>query len=243
MSDTVGIMTAIWVDEPFKRAIRKVASRFERLNRIPVRVIEDADLTGEFLSSPYFARYHAWRFVPRDTERIFHFDADIIPLKPLPPFPDADFAAVQDRALYADKYAECWPIFRKNKHYFNAGVFMATRKTEPLFKRMVLQQTHAVDGGWPWIYDQTMLNIEVQTAVEMGEITYASLPKQWNNLALLDEERVPGPCMLHLAGPTHMYKMYLVEHIVDHLNRLESLAEINQAQKAQARGPTTDHPK
>lgn len=198
--------------------VRRVANRFEKLNEIPVKILRNRDLGGTYLSYPTFGRYHMWRLVPPDTETIVYFDYDILPLRPLPKLPSEDLAAVPGNPEQVADVKKYWPIFRRNAEmdYFNSGLLVLTRKTEKLFADVLARQTHANEAKWPWLRDQTLLNIEAQVAVQNGDITYKQLPKSWNYLVLGERDLVADPHMIHFArGGDH--RLRLMDILLQHL--------------------------
>ena len=229
---TCAVMAAIWTKPDVKAAVERVAKHFEQLNEMPVRLILGADLRGNFLSASEYAKYFAWRLVPPDVERIVYLDYDMFPARKLPALPDVDFAAAPAVDGVFEEVAKCWPVIQRAGVYFDAGFIIATRKTERIFNRMMLRQMHAVGREMPWRGDQTMLNVEVQSAVEEGDITFKLLSKRWNNLVLLDPDLVDDPIMLHLSegGP---HRLRLVDYVLGQLSQFERtgrlLARSNKA--------------
>ena len=216
---TCAVVIAVWFKPPVLQLVKRMIKRFERINHMPVHLIHGLNLKGEFLSGPAYAKYHAWQKVSSDIERIVYLDCDMIPLRPLPELPAADFAAAPDLQTRTDCVTEHWPLIRRAGTYFNAGFFVATRKTEKIFERMLLRQCHGIGPAMPWHVDQTMLNVEVQAAVEAGEIEFEKLSKQWNNLALIDPEPVEAPYMLHMSGGDK-WKLRFASCAIDHLEQM-----------------------
>lgn len=231
---TCAVMAAIWMEPSLVEIVRRIAERFERLNNMEVRVIVDQDLSGKFLSSSYYAKYHAWKQVPSDIERIIYLDTDMLPLRPLPELPDVDFAAAPERKEIYDECSAAWPIIQRTGTYFNAGMLIATRKAEHIFQRMILRQTHSIGGEAPWFGEQSFMNIEVFSAVEAGEITFQQLPRSWNQLILIDTYEPPPPeaHMLHFAGG-HNAKLRIISHAMEQFTNLERMIDIK---KQYARG-------
>ena len=215
MAKVQAIMSAFYDDPAEDRYIRRIANRFEELNNIPVRILTEDDVAGIELTYPHFARYHAWSLVPEDTERLIYMDTDIIPIKPLPQLPDEDFAAVTDSDKINDDAKKQWPLMRHVKRYFNSGFFIANRKLEPVFQEVLARQTTANNAAWPWFRDQTLLNLEVQMAAKAGKISVRILPREWNHLALLDDELVEDAYMLHVSGIHPAMKLRFINYILD----------------------------
>jgi lipopolysaccharide biosynthesis glycosyltransferase len=224
---TCAVTAAIWTPAEYIEALKRVTARFEQLNDMEVRVMTDKDLHGKFLSSNHYARYHAWNFVPSDIERIVYFDIDIIPLRPLPELPKADLCATRERDEIFKQYSDWWPVVGRAGMCFNSGLVIATRKTENIFQRMLLRQHHGWNREFPWV-DQPILNVEVFSAVEAGEITFKEIPRSWNSLILVDDEPEPDdPYILHLAGGKAS-KMHLVQHVLDQIAQIERLIDIKK---------------
>lgn len=215
------IMTAIYASADQRKYTQRVADCFSELNGIPVRVLQNSDFAGEFLSSAHFARYYGWQFVSPETEKLIYLDADILPLRPLPPLPDVDFAAAPDHEGTCDKARNNFPILKRVHDYFNSGFFIAGRKTEPLFQSVLDRQSHAGGMAEPWYKDQTLLNIEIQLAVKNGDLTFEMLPKSWNYLAISDSVVVQDPYMLHLTGVKNSNATKLAHYIINHFDRLK----------------------
>jgi hypothetical protein len=206
----------------YKEHAYKVVRYFERLNNTKVMVFEDKALEGRLVLEPAFARYHLWDLVPGDVDRLMYMDVDMLPLRPLPEPPDADFCAAPDQAEVSTKLADMSPVIKRAGIYYNAGMFIAKRTTAQLFKRMATLQSPLLARSWPWYFDQTQLNIELQLAVERGELKAVALPKQWNNLAI-DPEFVSNPYMIHFAA-WDGNKMRTCRAVVDTFERIEEAA-------------------
>lgn len=233
---TCAVMVAIWMKPDVLGAARRIAKYFEKLNEMPLRFIVGTDLRGEFLSAASYAKYYAWRLVEPNVERIVYLDCDMFPVRPLPELPAADFAAAPDIAKNFELTAKHWPVIQRAGTYFNAGFFVATRKTEPIFNRMILRQNHIVGSEMPWHVDQSFFNVEVFSAVEAGDITYESLPKSWNNLILTDPEPVDDPYMLHLTGGD-VFRLRIIDHVIAQLGHLERAKRLmGRVQQEQPRG-------
>jgi lipopolysaccharide biosynthesis glycosyltransferase len=229
MMKTCGVVSAVWLPEESLGMVHRVINRFELLNDMEVRFIGDQELHNKFLSSAHYARYHAWNFVPSDVERIIYFDIDMLPLRPLPELPNIDFAAAPERQETYKECGDAWPVIKRAGLYFNTGMIIATRKTEPIFQRMLYKQTHSTGGESPWFADQSFFNVEVFAAVEAGEITFQELPRSWNSLILLDTVNPPPdePYMIHYAGG-HSSKLRLITHAITQLTNLERMIDIKK---------------
>ena len=220
MANTIAIMTAVDTQYPdILDCVKIIADRFTRLNDIPVRIITDIDMLDTQLVAPHFARYHAWRFVPPETEHLIYFDYDILPIRKLPALPKSDFAAVVENSKLADYSKNTIPLLNEAKIYFNSGFFVAGRKTEKIFERMLTRQTALVSAALT--LDQTLLNVEVQTAVRMNEIVFEELPNRWC-MASWDITVQSDPCMVHyIALADSKLKPRAVSIVANKLNQLE----------------------
>lgn len=220
MKNTVAIMVALNLKYPdVMGCIKVVADRFTRLNNIPVRIIVDADIQDLPVVLPDFARYYAWRFVPPETERIIYLDYDILPVGKLPRLPSSDFAAVRERSKLADYAMDTIPVLNEAKIYFNAGFFIAGRKFELICNRVLARQTALVSSASA--NDQTLLNMEIQTAIRMGEIEFEELPNRWC-MAAWDITLQSDPYMAHYISLTNSeIKPRIVSVMANRLNQLE----------------------
>lgn len=223
MSETQAVMVSVDAGKYAKAYMAQIAKRFERLNDIPVRMIDEDDLRKFKFAHPHFSRYAMWKILPSTVDRVIYFDTDIVPMRPLPELPEEDFAAAPEAQWIYDQVSQHWPILAEAGHFFNSGVFVAKRSTEELFDTILDKQTSAGNGDLPWLRDQTMLNVEVQTAVKRGKLTYKRLSSEWNQLTQNATEFVENPCMLHFAGiqKTQYVKTGFVAQIVRRLDELE----------------------
>ena len=213
MSKVCGLATFTSVEFPdMLEHAKRVVKRFEQLNDMPVQLVTASDAVALPLFDPHFARYFAWRLVPASVEKIIYFDTDILPLWPLPELPDVDFAAVPENSKHADFMRAKTPMLKSVDAYFNSGFFIASRKTEAVFDRMVARQTSAKYGPKPQLWDQPLLNVEVQTAVCMNEITYQSLPLKWCS-PHWELEPDMAPAMVHLPSGDWKYKTRVIGHV------------------------------
>lgn len=213
------VMIKLWCNPTDSAYVDRIAKYIALLNNRPVHLIDDAQLNtvSSWFEMPEFARYCIWKLVPPEVTHILYIDNDMLPLAPLPlsELPDVDIAAAPDRNETYQYMSERWPIIKRAGTYFNAGMFMASRKTEALFDHMLALQSRVFTGA-PWFADQTMLNVEVRAAVERNELTFAALPKRWNSLVLIDEEAELDPYMLHFAGASST-KLRMIAQCVDRM--------------------------
>lgn len=216
MPKVQGVIFAHFADPKDYDYTQEMADRFEDLNNIPVRIFTSEDLDYTKLTYPHFGRYKVWELVDAGVEQIIYMDTDMVPLRPLPELPIEDFAAAPDNAQISKEVMEKWrPAFQHAKHYYQSGFFIAKRKTNKVFQRMLLLQTTGNDARLPWLRDQTMLNIEIQIAAKAGDLSVKSLSKQWNHVAMTDSEYVDDVYMMHVTGVHPEVKMRFVHYILN----------------------------
>lgn len=185
------------VDHPNPELEQWVADRFKVLNGKEMLVLHREDLPEEALAGhPAYAKAWLWDVVPDDTERILFLDFDVVPLRPLPALPDAQFIAVPDAAYFVNHMRAQYPFFAKTRYVFNSGFFVAHRDTQPCFETLK-SFTVALGYGNPYgsIYEQTPMNHLIQSAVEVHW-----LPGNVHCLAHTHYEAAPSACLLHLTG-------------------------------------------
>lgn len=182
----------------FSETVRRSIARFELLNDVKVQIIKDLDLKDD--QSREFIKCDLWDMVPSDVDRILYFDADILPICKLPEIPDGEFCAAPDNAEGLEMVQRFWPMFKKTNFQFNAGMFIASRSTDPWFKLVKEMACYKPDHHG--MYDQTLFNMVLQTQVDVTRLS-----KQWNYLAPMEQEIVSYPYMLHLSGMRQRYTM------------------------------------
>lgn len=217
MRNACGVVAITSFDPPdIRKHVERLINRFTQLNDMPVRLICGDDLNGLTLVDPHFARYYAWQLVPKHVDKIVYFDTDVLPLWPLPELPDEDFSAVEETGVYAGASKKQIPLLKRANSYFSTGFFVAGRRTEPLFKRMIARQTTATEG--PLLWDQALMNVEVQTAVIMEELSYRALPREWccTHWNLSPEQ---SACMAHFPGGGPL-KIRLLGHMADIIEKV-----------------------
>ena len=170
--------------------------RFSELNDVEGLVLNIHKLPNE-LSHPAWAKSCLWEQVPASVERVIWIDADIVPIRPImdiiPDF-EIPFCAVLDAPL-AVQQAE-WgdePV-RDLSSYFNSGMFVAHRSTEPMFKEW---QSQAAKPDASPFWDQTPLNLLLPKYLKPGEIF--ALPQECNWVRGFGEIP-PDVRMAHFAG-------------------------------------------
>lgn len=174
-----------------------VAERFEALNHKKVQIIRKADLPAEAQNVyPPYAKAWLWDLVPDTVERIMFIDFDLIPLRALPPLPDAPFLAVPDTPGYVDHMRGMYPHFAKTRHVFNSGFFVAHRDTRACFERLKsFAITIGYDLPYGLTYEQTPMNHLIQADFDVHW-----LPKKFHCLAHTHYFEVSEGYMLHLTG-------------------------------------------
>ncbi len=165
----------------------RFADLFQDANRVPVRVIADADISGlPVRPSEHWIKAYLWDFVPPSTKRICYMDSDILPRSPLGKLPNAPFSAVAEPggAEWEKKHGHGATV-SGIKNYFNAGVFVCTRESIPVFEALKLHDFLKTDQSI--MYEQTWMNHFVQ--IILGG--WNPLPSSWNWL-LYDNKYEPG---------------------------------------------------
>lgn len=151
-------MVVSFGDGPYQGIAETVVHRFQRLNDVEGLVLDIMQLPNN-LVHPTWAKAWIWDLVPDDVERVIWIDADVVPVKPMmdlvPEF-DVPFCGVLDHPRATRQCAE-WhnEAVLQLAHYFNAGVFVAHRKTEAMFKEW---QAEMLEPAVPY-GDQTPLNL------------------------------------------------------------------------------------
>jgi len=170
--------------------------RFEQLNEVESWML-NIEALPRGLSHPTWAKAWIWESVPSDVERVIWIDTDVIPIRPIMDLiPDfaIPWCAVEDIEISRQE-AE-WDKERVEgvRTYFNAGVFVAHRSTEPMFRRL---QEIALLGKRYQFSDQTPMNLLVDEM--FGEEEFVKLPRECNWLLPFGD--IPADVrMVHLAG-------------------------------------------
>ena len=167
-----------------------------------------------------------WDVLPETVDRVVYLDGDVLPLRKLPELPDVDFAAAREANWISNEVCALWPALTQPEYFVNSGVFVANRKTAPMFKRVLERQRSAGDGQLPWLRDEVILNVELQLAVKNGEITFDRLPTKWNQLTLHADHHTKEPYMMHFAGVCFgkdpKIKSGFIAQIIEYLNEIEA---------------------
>lgn len=174
----------------------EMARNFVRLNGIPCGIITPKNFDFSLINSPIWIKAFLWDFVPAGVEKIIWKDSDTVDIKPLGTLPNEPFCAVADPAVPAGildkKILELYNL--DAAEYFNAGFFIADRRTIPMFEEMkTLALTKPEKIGWS--VDQTRLNIAVKKHFGSAYI----LPYKYNCIFSLQPIKA-DTVMLHYAG-------------------------------------------
>ncbi len=78
--------------------VRRLTEHYERLNGVCPRILTPDDLDFASLPHPAWVKAYVWDLVGPDVERVTWIDSDTVCLRPMPPWPDAPFAAADDIA-------------------------------------------------------------------------------------------------------------------------------------------------
>lgn len=194
MTDYLPVMLSI--DHPHQELEDWVVERFELLNGKAVHVVRRQDLHDVVdIVHPAYLKAWLWDLVPPGTQRILYFDFDVIPLRPMPDFPDTAFIACPDAQWYDSQMRAMYPAFASG-HYFNAGFFVAGIETRPCFDQLKsFAVARGYDGPYGNTYEQTPLNHLIQTQFDVHW-----LPHTIQCMAHTDYTDLPTACLLHLAG-------------------------------------------
>lgn len=156
------------------------------------------------LNRQYWLKAYLWDFVPDNVERIVYFDADILPIAPLPEWftkCEAPFSARKDinnTAMSQEGYYR--PLFENIKYYFNNGIFIATRDAIPMFQALQKQVNNPIHAS---CVEQTWMNKYVNEMLELN-----ILPRSIGYL--VDGEDEPDNVITrHYAGVKNKLERYL----------------------------------
>jgi hypothetical protein len=185
---------------------RLLAARLRQLNPDKL-VVEVGQSDLPHLDDFVWARAWAWDFVPDSVDRLLYVDADVYPLLPFPPFPDADFAAVLD--IPGTRTGELPFLHQQGvpledcRRYFNAGVMLSRRASRPLFDE-VKQHVHELLTRS--LKDQTWFNV---LAPKYG--LRQRLPRKWNFLVAKWKPITDDVLLLHFANVANEKRFPLLE--------------------------------
>ena len=183
-------------DGRYLKPARAAITRFSRLNDVEGMVI-DIEKLPNGLDHPAWSKAFVWNVVPADVERVIWIDADIVPIGPIMDIvPDFEIpfcvAKDTDRSRQTAEWGD--PAVKELRTYFNSGVFVAHRSTEPLFAEWQAQATAGLRHPF---MDQTPLNLLIEKHLTSGQIF--ELPPECNWLTPFGPI-APGVRMAHLAG-------------------------------------------
>lgn len=173
---------------------KRVAQRFEKLNGIPVHLIDEKFLRRHVCKKPHWGKAFAWHAVTPDVERVVILDADLIPIRPLPELPTEPFSAMcaQMRPGFIQTR---FPLFHPELEswYFSSGLMIATRESVRAFD-LVKAFMRATRGRLIPMVDQSWFNLAVRIALR----DYHPLPQQWNwRTSRYGPEVKPDTLMIH----------------------------------------------
>jgi len=198
----MGKIAAFTYGDGYFSSIRDlIAARFEKLNDIPTRALGPEHLNFEVWNGAWVKSF-LWNLVEDDdVEQIIWIDVDVIPTRPIVEFiptPDIPFAAALDFMAARTIAERDEPEVTEIEHYFNTGLFIASRETIPVFKRVNDYMPRRGKPTKQYAYwDQTPINIEVDH--EFGSRTRI-LPPTTNWLWLSMGKPPEDVHMVHYAG-------------------------------------------
>jgi len=163
------------IGEPYAELAERAARRFRALNPgITTINIAEQEVLKRKLPSPHWIKAYLWDFGFTNGPIIW-FDADIIPIRPLPlPIASPGFSAC------LDPLAGTFGVSLKIQDYFNTGFFIAGQPSIPAFGALKVRAVERLnplsrrdDLGF---FEQTDLN---RTVREKG-VPLEILPEKYN---------------------------------------------------------------
>ena len=156
------------------------------------------------LPNPSWLKCWGWDLVPSWCDTLVWVDADVIPVRALAVLPDGDFCASPD---YSGNFARrALPSLRLDRTYYNAGIWIARRATEPLFRCLQELLLGGVADIHPQFYEQSFLNLVLQQM----PLRVTDLPQTWNWMGVYGEPP-KDVLMIHRAGSHDRIDQYWEE--------------------------------
>lgn len=171
--------------------VRQLADEYERLNGIRPIVLTQADFDFSRLRSPHWIKAFLWDLAGDEADRITWIDSDAVCIRPLPPWPNAAFAAMDELTTVFSTEA-LWPSLGTLNRYFNSGVFSCTRASRPAFDRLKSMMEEAPGH----FQEQGAFNLAVTATLG----SFFPLAPVCNWLRYRFGPPPPSCCVLHLAG-------------------------------------------
>jgi len=171
----------------------RLARRAGKVNDLPCLDLSDS-ARWDGLTHPTWVKAQIWDLVPADVDRVVWLDVDVFPVQrmPLEDVPEsAPFSAMLEPSVVPGNVPnhEMQRMPDLRAPYCNAGVFVATRETEEMFRELGKRMLDNVQGCF---LDQSWLN-----ALLGGD--FNALPETWN--WMIDSDDAPrGVINVHAAG-------------------------------------------
>jgi len=191
--------------------IERASKRFCRLNQANngTTMLLLFDPLWDDLISPHWIKARIWDLVPKDVDRVVWLDSDCVPVAPMDPWPDCPFAAVEDQAIGRWQDAVADKRLAMLDRYFNAGVWIATRETIPMFHAIQKMEPVGIH------YEQGAFNL----AVAEHFPDWYGLPKSHN---FMGPEPMPANTVIsHSAGKKIPETWQAIRNLLDQLERKE----------------------
>lgn len=176
---------------------KELSQRLKKLNDIDLVILRD-DLAKAVGCDrrQYWLKAFLWDYAD-GYDRIGYFDADILPIAPLPQAILDDYQSPFmarldiDQTGYNQRHLHYPVLFSKIVHYFNNGVFFANRSAEPVFDRLKKEMNNTIHAS---CVEQTWMNKIVDDTCGV-----TLLPKRISHL-VTGEPEMEDRCMIHYAG-------------------------------------------
>jgi len=191
--------------------IRRSSERFRRLNKVEgfIQPWHISPPTWNDLHSPHWVKARVWSFIPSHVDRIVWLDSDCVPVAPMDPWPDSPFAAVEDQAIGRWQDAMTDKRLAMLDRYFNAGVWIATRETIPMFHALQKMEPVGIH------YEQGAFNLAVASCFP----DWHGLPKSHN---FMGPDMMPTDTVIsHSAGKKTPETWQAIRSLLDQLERKE----------------------
>ena len=192
--------------------IRRSSERFRRLNPIdgfvqPLVMLFSSAWND--LHSPHWVKARVWTFVPSHVDRVVWLDSDCVPITPMDPWPDCPFAAVEDQWIGWWRDAAADKRLAMLDRYFNAGVWIATRETIPMFHALQKMEPVGIH------YEQGAFNLAVAEYFP----DWHGLPKSHN---FMGPEPMPADTVIsHSVGRKTPETWQAIRNLLDQPERKE----------------------
>jgi len=127
------------------------------------------------LPSVSWFKVFGWDLVPEWCETLVWVDADVVPVRALDPLPDGDFCATPDASCSVGVARRRMASLDPTATYYNCGIWIARRRTEPLFRCLRELLVSGAPAMQPF-YEQSFLNMLLQSI----PLRATDMPRQFN---------------------------------------------------------------